>query len=281
MVTPVPASAQDISRYLLFLYQDKAPYSRIESTFYAIKWHYDCNPTVCNNPCDARFLHIVLQGLKKLLHKPVVKKDPVTPEMLKAIITKYGASDNLIDIRLCAMTLLAYAGFLRHDELINIRRCDLQLFDSHVNIFIIKSKTDIYRQGAWVLVGATGTPTCPVMALRRYLSAAGLSSDADENFLFRPLTYLKSSNSHQLRSGQLSYTRCLELFKHALSSVGLEPKKFGLHSLRSGGASAAATIGVPDRLFKKHGRWRSETAKDGYIQDSMKDRLSVSLNLGI
>ena len=48
-----------------------------------------------------------------------------------------------------------------------------------------------------------------------------------------------------------------------------------------GGASATANIGVPDRLFKKHGRWRSETAKDGYVKDSMKDRLSVSLNLGL
>ena len=28
-----------------------------------------------------------------------------------------------------------------------------------------------------------------------------------------------------------------------------------------GGASTAANAGVPDRLFKKHGRWKSENAK--------------------
>ena len=43
-----------------------------------------------------------------------------------------------------------------------------------------------------------------------------------------------------------------------LAALGLDPKRFGLHSLRSGGASAAANAGVPDRLFKRHGRWRSE-----------------------
>ena len=43
----------------------------------------------------------------------------------------------------------------------------------------------------------------------------------------------------------------------------------------------AANFGVPDRLFKKHGRWRLETAKDGYIKNCMKDRLSVSVNLGL
>ena len=26
--------------------------------------------------------------------------------------------------------------------------------------------------------------------------------------------------------------------------------------------------GAPDRLFKRHGRWASESAKDGYVQDS-------------
>ena len=66
-----------------------------------------------------------------------------------------------------------------------------------------------------------------------------------------------------------------------MASVGLNPKNFGMHSLRSGGATAAANFGVPDRLFKKHGRWRSETAKDGYIKDTLKDGLSVSINLGI
>ena len=41
--------------------------------------------------------------------------------------------------------------------------------------------------------------------------------------------------------------------------------KIGTHSLRSGGASAAANAGVPDRLFKRHGRWLSDSAKDGYV----------------
>jgi pyocin large subunit-like protein len=39
--------------------------------------------------------------------------------------------------------------------------------------------------------------------------------------------------------------------------------------LRSGGASQAANNNVIDRLFKAHGRWRSENAKDGYVKDSL------------
>ena len=58
-----------------------------------------------------------------------------------------------------------------------------------------------------------------------------------------------------------------KLFLGKLSELGLDPKQFRLHSLRAG---------VPDRLFKRHGRWKSESAKDGYIEDSVAARMVVS-----
>ena len=36
-------------------------------------------------------------------------------------------------------------------------------------------------------------------------------------------------------------------------------------SFRAVGAIAAANNGIPDRLYKQHRRWKSETAKDGYV----------------
>ena len=68
---------------------------------------------------------------------------------------------------------------------------------------------------------------------------------------------------------------------YGITQLGFDPKLFGLHSLWAGGATAAANAGVPDRLFKQHGRWKSESAKDGYIKDSMEKRLKVSKPLGI
>ena len=70
-----------------------------------------------------------------------------------------------------------------------------------------------------------------------------------------------------------------EIVLRALSSLGYEREKFGLHSLRSGGATLAANNGISDRLFKRHGRWKSETAKDGYIKDNLDALLSVSRSL--
>ena len=54
-----------------------------------------------------------------------------------------------------------------------------------------------------------------------------------------------------------------------------------MHSLRAGGATKAADTGVEDRLFKRHGHWKSESAKVGYVKDYLECHLGVSKGLGI
>lgn len=83
------------------------------------------------------------------------------------------------------------------------------------------------------------------------------------------------------KSGGLSYTRLRELLLAKIRQLGWNPALFGMHGLRAGGATAEPNADVPDRLFKRHGRWKSETAKDGYIKDSVEKRLKVSKRLGL
>ena len=64
-------------------------------------------------------------------------------------------------------------------------------------------------------------------------------------------------------------------------AIGLDTKLYGLHSLRIGGASAAANNDLPDRVIKKHGRWKSEKAKDTYCREDIQHQLLVTLNIGI
>ena len=73
------------------------------------------------------------------------------------------------------MLLLAYAAFLRYNELANLKVCDIEQCASHIKLFLEKSKTDQFREGAWIIVGATGKPTCPVYMLRKYIDCAGIS----------------------------------------------------------------------------------------------------------
>ena len=51
-----------------------------------------------------------------------------------------------------------------------------------------------------------------------------------------------------------------------LTDLGYDKSHFSLYSNHAGGATAAAAnAGVPDRFFMRHGRWKSESAKDGYM----------------
>jgi len=280
-VKPLPASDYYVSLYLVHLSKKFKSYAKVEEAFYAISWAHKL--AGYSDPCKSDLCISVREGAHRTIgHKIVNKKEPITPEILNKIVAKYGQDySNLSEIRICCMCLLSYAGFLRFSELANLRRSDLEFCNSHVSLFIQKSKTDRYRAGTHVLIARTSNNTCPVNMLEKYLSLSSIDIGSSE-FIFRSLCFCKKSNSYKLRGvNPLSYTRAREILLSALESVGLDKSKFGLHSLRSGGATAAASAGIQDRLFKKHGRWSSDTAKDGYVRENVKEKLSVSKNLGI
>ena len=182
-----------------------------------------------------------------------------------------------------AMALLAFAGFLRFDELANLKLKDLALHDTRFELFIESSKTDQYREGAIVPIVKSGTDLCPWGNLEKYLSQAKLtlptSSQGGDDYLFGNIQ--TKSGSQSIRPGsKLSYTRCREVLLKKIADVGLDPKSFSWHSFRSGGASAAANGGISDRMFKPHGRWRSQNAKDD-VADLLESRLAVSMSLGL
>ena len=98
--------------------------------------------------------------------------------------------------------------------------------------------------------------------------------------LFRAIVRTKEGECLR-KAGGLSYPRLRELLLDKIAKFGFDPALFGMHSLRAGGATAAAYAGVQDRLLKRHGRWKSEAAKDGYVKDSVQRWLEVSKSLGI
>ena len=92
-------------------------------------------------------------GLKRTLSKPKVKKEPVTVEMLTALVQSLGASPSLSELRLAASCLVTFAAFLRYDKIAKLRCCDIAFSEGDMSMHILSSKTDQYRQGDTVLVG--------------------------------------------------------------------------------------------------------------------------------
>ena len=88
----------------------------------------------------------------------------------------------------------------------------------------------------------------------------------------------------------LAYTTILDkLVPHAVMLSRLRfalkpfvkfPSKYGLHSFRSGGASAAAEADVPRDIIATHGRWQSVCA-NRYIKASDNSRFRVTQTMAI
>jgi hypothetical protein len=95
--------------------------------------------------------------------------------------------------------------------------------------------------------------------------------------------FRKISHGHSItfRHLPISYSSARENFLEIFSRAGLSHLDIGLHSLRSGGASQAASSGVDEESIRQHGSWRSLTAHLNYIQKSKKALLLVPKSLNI
>jgi len=274
----LPAKAFHVALYLASLIQSANSPSPIVNAFYSIKWHHELLDLP--SPTDTNLVKNVLEAGKRRLCRPVKKKEPITVPVLEKVYHSLYKELNVYNQRTICALLLSFSAFLRSNELLNLRRCDIEIFPMYMSVFIQSSKTDKYRDGAWVPVARTGTVLCPVDNLEKYFRWAKISNDSD-CFLFSQLTKTKAGYRLRETQSSLAYSNLRKLFIDAVKPFVKDVKCFCLHSLRSGGATAAANRGIPDRLFKRHGRWSSESAKDGYVKDSIDERLRVSQCLGL
>ena len=120
---------------------------------------------------------------------------------------------------------------------------------------------------------------CPIELVSQYFKKGNIRDNC-QKYIFRGIITTKSHSKLRSWDKRISYT-CVRKNVIGLKNLWAETKLFGLHSLQAGSATAAANLGVNDRLFKKHGRWKSEKVKDGYIHESIEVKLIVTKNLGL
>ena len=107
--------------------------------------------------------------------------------MLERIVDDAEKSGTLSDLRLATACLLEFAGFLRFDELIRLRPCEIKFSEEMLAIKIPGSKTDQLRQGDEVVISRTGSQTCPVAMLECYMARTATPHE-DQHFLLKANT---------------------------------------------------------------------------------------------
>ena len=123
---------------------------------------------------DVPLVQVTLAGLRSELVQPKMCKEPVTADMLRAMVDLVGQEPSLSDVRLLVLCLVAFAGFMYCDELFKLQCSDIAFGTESMTINITSSKTDQYRKGSTLVIARTGTPTYPVAMMERYFSMGGL-----------------------------------------------------------------------------------------------------------
>ena len=122
---------------------------------------------------------------------------------------------------------------------------DINFRPDHSMVITIKaSKTDQSHLGSKILIGCSGSRFCPVQLMEDYCAACHHLQPHDPLFHYSNRSYLTSS-------------RITEVLRECIRAVGKDPSSYSSHSLRIGGATAAAAAGVKPSLIQEMGRWRS------------------------
>ena len=172
-----------------------------------------------------------------------------------------------IAARDAAFYVLSWHGMLRSSEALALQWSDVSLQPQGVVLLIRSSKTDQAGQGQFVFLHDQ-SPACvdPMRALGSLLSLSPSMAGA-----------VFTTHQHQQRP--VSKSTMLTRLHRRLQLLGQPSHLFGLHSLRSGGATAAAQGRVSERLIKVHGRWVSDTVRV-YTLATPEDRWETSRAMG-
>lgn len=276
---PFPTSEYNLQLFVGSLHQEGLTHGTIKSYLAAIRFEQIAqnlgNPNIHLMPR----LEYVLKGIKRSTGTRTRPRLPITPDILcniRPIWQNLPSKHN--GHMLWAASSLCFFGFLRSGEIVapkqhefdpEVTLCysdiqvDSKIKPTMIRVHIKASKTDPFRQGVSLYLGATGMQLCPVMAVLTYMVVRGNSPG--------PLFHWENGN-------YLTREAFVNSLREALAPAGYPPEKYAGHSFRIGAATTAAKCGIPDSLIQTLGRWQS-SAYTRYIRTSPDTLKQVSTTL--
>ena len=170
-----------------------------------------------------------MRGIRREHGTAVVQKAPVLASQIRSMAALADPA-TLTGLRDRALLLLGFAGALRRSELVGVRVEDLEETPRGLQLTIRRSKND--QEGVGVSIPVIrGGEFCPVEAVKCWREAAGI----DTGPLFR-----RVRRGDRLGAAPLSPYAVALIVKKYTARLGLDPRGFAGHSLRSGFLTSAA-----------------------------------------
>ena len=133
-VPAFPSQPHHVALYLQHLAETLESKCAAEEAVNALNWVHSLAGVV--SPAANPFVRATLEGIQRMLAKPARKKEPITSEMVAKLVDDTNKHSTLANIRLTTACLIAYAGFLRFDELVQLRPCDIEISASMAKLHI-------------------------------------------------------------------------------------------------------------------------------------------------
>jgi len=202
-----------------------------------------------------------LHGIKRVKGTNQKAKKPILINELKSIINVIdqhlsycgspeleGSKDIKNKIRDKAIILVGFSGGFRRSELVNIDYEDVEFVSEGVKIFIKRSKTDQSGKGMIKAIPYFDNKIyCPVISLKYWIE----------------YSKIKSGNVFNISDKNVAL-----IIKKYVSLAGLDPNKYGGHSLRSGFATSAAESGAEERNIMAMTGHKTTQMVRRYIQEA-------------
>jgi len=132
-----------------------------------------------------------------------------------------------------------------------------------VRVTIKQSKTDPFRKGVHIYLGATDSTVCPVLGVLPYVTLR--ETQAEPLFI----------TEHSEGLTQKIFSMALDSL---LADLQLNHTHYSSHSFRIGAATTAAQANIPDACIKMLGRWQSN-AYQRYIKTPPQELAKFSMIL--
>ena len=275
----LPATESLLSEFAVYLART-IKYSSIKNYLAAVRHYHICQGFQLNFQ-KMKHLQLVLRGIKRSQGDQIRIRLPITIHHLQLfhMLLSIPATQNYDSLMLWAAMTLAFFGFLRLGELTCNSKFnpDIHLTADNVSfsfnqsmhkpismtILIKESKTDLFRVGQTITIGASSSTLCPVLAMKQYLSRRKLLSG--------PL-FIHDSGKPLTEQTITNETRSL------LTKLGFNAALYAGHSYRIGAATTAASAKLPSWLIKTLGRWSSD-CYERYIKIPPATLSGVSITL--
>jgi len=200
----------------------------------------------------------VLAGIRRSQGTMAASKSALMTEDLRHII--HALPKNTIGTRDAALLLLGFSGGFRRSELAALAVEDIEDTTDGLKVLLHHGKTD--QEGAGRTVGipyGSHPQTCPVRQYRAWLQVSGITAGP----LFRHV-----DRHGNIRDTAITPQVVALVVKRACERVGLDPTRFGAHSLRSGLATQSARNGASERSIMRQTGHRSVGMVRRYIHEA-------------